>query len=156
MIAIFLVVKGLQHAAGIVSIFATLFSEAVLLPSVLAVIAPSLLVTVGASAINNWPMTMLGLISVENVMNTITLSEQNATILIFANIIGNNLGPHFFPLGSLAILMWLSVIRRKGLDIGLREYVKVGSILSIVQVVTASLILWIEVIVWGITMVPVT
>jgi arsenical pump membrane protein len=121
MIAIFLVVQG-----------------------VLSVLVPSLIVTVGASAMNNWPMTMLGLLSVEQAISTAGLGAQASTSLIFANIIGNNLGPHFFPLGSLAILMWLGTMRRKGLEISLREYLKVGSVLSLLEVVTASTILWLE------------
>jgi arsenical pump membrane protein len=69
--------------------------------------------------------------------------------LVFSNIIGNNLGPHFFPLGSLAILMWLEIIRRKGVNISLKEYLKVGATLSIAQVAIASMILWVELVVLG-------
>ncbi len=143
MIAIFLVVQGLRHA-GAVDFFATLFIDALTLPSVLSVLVPSLIVTVGASAMNNWPMTMLGLLSVKQAISSASLGPQASTSLIFANIIGNNLGPHFFPLGSLAILMWLGTMKRKGLEIRLREYLKVGSILSLAEVTTASTILWLE------------
>jgi arsenical pump membrane protein len=143
MIAIFLVVQGLRHA-GAIDFFAALFLASLNLPGVLSVLVPSLIVTVGASAMNNWPMTMLGLLSVEQAISTAGLGAQASTSLIFANIIGNNLGPHFFPLGSLAILMWLGTMRRKGLEISLREYLKVGSVLSLLEVVTASTILWLE------------
>jgi arsenical pump membrane protein len=143
MIAIFLVVQGLRHA-GAIDFFATLFIDALALPSVLSVLVPSLIVTVGASAMNNWPMTMLGLLSVKQEITSASLGPQASTSLIFANIIGNNLGPHFFPLGSLAILMWLGTMKRKGLEIRLREYLKVGSILSLAEVTTASTILWLE------------
>jgi arsenical pump membrane protein len=89
-------------------------------------------------------MTMLGLLSVKQAIGSASLGPQASTSLIFANIIGNNLGPHFFPLGSLAILMWLGTMKRKGLEIRLREYLKVGSILSLAEVTTASTILWLE------------
>lgn len=143
MLSIFLVVQGLRHA-GAVDFFAALFLDALALPSVLSVLVPSLIVTVGASAMNNWPMTMLGLLSVDEAMTLAALGPQAATTLIFANIIGNNLGPHFFPLGSLAILMWLGTMKRKGLEISFREYLKIGSILSLLEVATASTILWLE------------
>lgn len=143
MIAIFLVVQGLRNA-GAVTFYAVLFVKALALPSVLSVLVPSLLVTVSASAMNNWPMTFLGLLSIKDAIAINGLSAQASTGLIFANIIGNNLGPHFFPLGSLAILMWLGTMRRKGVTIRLIDYLKVGSILSIVEVATASLILWLE------------
>ncbi len=112
------------------------------LPSVLSVLVPSLIVTVGASFINNWPMTILGLLSIKQA--AVGLSGQALTGLIFSNIIGNNLGPHFFPLGSLAILMWLETMKRKGVNISLKSYLKVGAVLSIVEVTVASLVLWIE------------
>jgi arsenical pump membrane protein len=64
--------------------------------------------------------------------------------LIFSNLIGNNLGPHFFPLGSLAILMWLETMRRRGISISLKQYLKIGAILSIAEVGVASLVLWAE------------
>ncbi|RDE10766.1 MAG: arsenical efflux pump membrane protein ArsB [Candidatus Thorarchaeota archaeon] len=143
MVAIFLVVQGLRHA-GAVDFFAALFIGSVSLPSVLSILVPSLIVTIGASAMNNWPMTMLGLLSVDKAMVLAGLGPQASTSLIFANIIGNNLGPHFFPLGSLAILMWLGTMKRKGLEIGLKEYLKIGSILSLLEVTTASTILWLE------------
>ena len=73
---------------------------------------------------NNWPMTILGLMSIQNIASTVALSGQAFTGLVFSNIIGNNLGPHFFPLGSLAILMWLETMKRKGVNISLKELPK--------------------------------
>jgi len=143
MVSIFLVVQGLRHT-GAVDFFAYLFTKSLALPSFLSVLAPSLIVTVGASVMNNWPMTILGLLSIRQAASIANLNAQHLTSLIFSNVIGNNLGPHFFPLGSLAILMWLETMRRKGVTIRLVDYLKVGSILSILEVTMASLILWLE------------
>lgn len=143
MIGIFLVVQGLRHT-GAVEFFAYLFTKALLLPHFLSVLAPSMLVTIGASVMNNWPMTILGLLSIRHAMNSVSLNSQSLTSLVFSNVIGNNLGPHFFPLGSLAILMWLETMQRKGVKIRLRDYLKVGSAVSIIEVTVASLVLWME------------
>ncbi|MGQ9530927.1 MAG: ArsB/NhaD family transporter [Candidatus Bathycorpusculaceae bacterium] len=83
-----------------------------------------------ASAMNNWPITILSLLSIKQAASITNLNSQHLTSLIFSNIIGNNLGPHFFPLGSLAILMWLETMKRKGVKIRLIDYLKVGSALS--------------------------
>jgi Na+/H+ antiporter NhaD/arsenite permease-like protein len=40
-------------------------------------------------------------------------------------------------------------MKRKGVRIGLRDYLKVGSILSVVEVAVASLVLWIELSIFG-------
>jgi len=144
MVGILLVVQGLKHA-GAIQFYADAFVWCLTLPSFLSTLVPSLLVTVSASAMNNWPMTMLGLLSIQQAGVSYTLNSAGSTALIFANIIGNNLGPHFFPIGSLAILMWLNTMKRKGLNIRLVDYLRVGSVLSIVEVFAAAVILWVEV-----------
>jgi arsenical pump membrane protein len=143
MISIFLVVQGLRHT-GAVEFFAYLFIKALALPQFMSVLAPSIIVTVGASLMNNWPMTILGLLSIRHAANSASLNMQSITSLVFSNIIGNNLGPHFFPLGSLAILMWLETMRRKGVTVRLKDYLKVGSVVSILEVTVASIVLWLE------------
>ncbi len=148
MLSIFIVVQGLEHV-GLTEFLAGALVWGNSLPSAFSIIVPSLMVTVGASFMNNWPMTILGLLSIEQAAATVALSSPAMTGLVFSNIIGNNLGPHFFPLGSLAILMWLETMRRKGVNISLWSYLKVGAVLSIVEVVVASLVLWAEIALLG-------
>ena len=139
MLSIFIVVQGLE-SAGVTNLLASALTTTSKLPSALGVFAPSMVVTVGASFMNNWPMTILGLLSIQQA----AVTGPALTKLVFSNIIGNNLGPHFFPLGSLAILMWLEIMRRKGVSISLKEYLKVGATLSIAEVAIASAVLWAE------------
>jgi len=58
MLSIFLVVQGLE-TAGVTNLLASALVATSKLPSVLGVFAPSMVVTVGASFMNNWPMTIL-------------------------------------------------------------------------------------------------
>jgi arsenical pump membrane protein len=139
MFSIFIVVQGLA-TAGITNLLASALDSASKLPSVLGIFAPSMVVTVGASFMNNWPMTILGLLSIQN----IGAAGTQLTGLVFSNVIGNNLGPHFFPLGSLAILMWMETMRRRGVNISLMQYLKIGAVVSIAEVAVASLVLWLE------------
>jgi arsenical pump membrane protein len=139
MLSIFIVVQGLA-TAGITNLLASALQTTSQMPSALGIFCPSMVVTVGASFMNNWPMTILGMLSIEQIG---AVGAQH-TGLIFSNVIGNNLGPHFFPLGSLAILMWMETMRRKGVNISLKQYLKVGAVVSIVEVAVASLVLWAE------------
>jgi Na+/H+ antiporter NhaD/arsenite permease-like protein len=41
--------------------------------------------------------------------------------------------------------MWLETMRRKGVAIRLIDYLRVGSVVSILEVIAASLILWLEI-----------
>jgi len=143
MLSIFIVVNGLINA-GVVDFLVSALISTTALPAFLSILAPSLIVTVGASFMNNWPMTILGMFAIQHTAATTAIGGTALTGLVFSNIIGNNLGPHFFPLGSLAILMWLEVMRRKGVNISLKEYLKVGAAVSIAEVAVASLVLWLE------------
>ncbi|MBS7642369.1 hypothetical protein KEJ40_04315 [Candidatus Bathyarchaeota archaeon] len=147
MASIFIVVQGLKHI-GTIEFFKRIFLESLKLPGFLSILSPSLAVTVGASIMNNWPMTILGLLSIRDVLGY-GLDDHHIAGLVFSNIIGNNLGPHFFPLGSLAIIMWMETMRRKGLSIRLRDYLKVGSVVSIIEVTVSSIILWVEISILG-------
>ncbi len=149
MLSIFLVVQGLQHV-GVMEALASAFISITTLPALIGIIAASLLVTLGASFLNNWPMTILGMLSIRQAATTVAIAAPAMTGLVFSNIIGNNLGPHFFPLGSLAILMWMETMKRKGVNISLKSYLKVGAVLSIVEVLVASLVLWIEITYFGV------
>jgi arsenical pump membrane protein len=143
MLSIFLVVQGLEHA-GIVEMLSSALLQTSALPAFLGIFVPSLVVTVGASFINNWPMTILGLFGVQQAAAVAGLGGSAFSGLVFSNVIGNNLGPHFFPLGSLAILMWMECMRRKGVNISLKDYLKVGAVISIAEVLIASVVLWAE------------
>lgn len=139
MLCICLVVQGLE-TVGVTNIVASALQASSQLPAFLGIFGPSMVVTVGASFLNNWPMTILGLLSIQH----LGASGTQLTGLVFSNVIGNNLGPHFFPLGSLAILMWLETMRRRGVNISLKQYLKVGAVVSVVEVAVASLVLWAE------------
>jgi len=84
--------------AGAIDPYANFITRDLMLPSVLSLLVPSLIITVSASAVNNWPMTMLGLLSIEQASALSGLSADVASSLIFSNIIGNNLSPTSFPL----------------------------------------------------------
>ncbi len=136
-IGMYLVVYGLGNAwltATATGVLAWLASQG----TFVATIGTGFAVAVLASVMNNMPATLVGALAID----AAEVPAITRELMIYANIVGNDLGPKFTPIGSLATLLWLHVLAGKGQRISWGQYVRVGLILTPPVLLAALVALW--------------
>jgi len=122
-IGLYVVVYGLKNA-GLTDIIASWIEVLRTQGEVIAVIGTGFLSALISSIMNNMPTIMIMDIAIDKV------GYIGNEALVYANILGSNLGPKMTPIGSLATLLWLHVLAQKGVKIGWGEYMKVGLVVT--------------------------
>lgn len=119
-IGLYIVVFGLKNA-GLTEALAEFLLYFKPFGEQVYIIATGFTSAILSSVMNNMPTIM--------VMD-IAIAHTGDTALAYANILGSNLGPKMTPIGSLATLLWLHVLAKKGVKITWGEYMKVGLVIT--------------------------
>jgi len=132
-----IVVQGL-HDSGITALLGRALVVAGTTSPPAAIAAGVVGSAAGSNVINNLPMALVMVSTIHSLGVTGIIRSD----LIFGSILGCDLGPNLTHLGSLATLIWLLFLRRKGLNISALDYLRIGAIVTPPMLVTAVLGLW--------------
>lgn len=143
-LGMYLVVYGLRNA-GLTDYLARLLDILGRHGVVAASVGTGFVAAALSSVMNNLPTTLIGALAISH---TQELSPRVHEAMIYANIIGCDLGPKLTPIGSLATLLWLHVLNRKGTAISAGTYMRIGATITppVLLIVLLTLAGWLSVV----------
>ncbi|EOC7417423.1 arsenic transporter [Campylobacter upsaliensis] len=133
---IVIVVFGLNNM-GLVGLLAKGLKHFDTLPLFAQIFSVGISSSLGSSVINNLPMVMLGDLALKDSSNA----------LIFAHLLGCNVGAKLTPIGSLATLLWLFSLKRYGISISFLQYMLVALLIVPFVLFFGLLGLWVYMII---------
>jgi len=113
--------------AGVTASLAELYAAT---PAPLATVGA--IAAVGSALIDNHPMALLHSLTLQGAPDP----------LVFAALVGGDLGPRLLPIGSLAGLLWMHQLRRQDVTVPLRTFVTVGAVVTIPSLIASLAVLW--------------
>jgi arsenical pump membrane protein len=140
--ALALLIKGLDNA-GVTKLIADELIKLANSGTLQALFSVTLGTAIGSNLMNNWSMMMVSVASLAN------LSPGFDRVLVYGAIMGADLGPNIAIFGSLSSMLWLILLRERGLDIHPVQFLKLGLMVTPVLLIVGVLSLYLCSLIWG-------
>ena len=125
-LGMYLVVYGLRNA-GLTNYLTNLLNHCAQYGVWGAALGTGFITAILSSIMNNLPTVLVGALAIDATTTTGVMREA----MVYANVIGADLGPKITPIGSLATLLWLHVLDGKNIHIDWGYYFRVGIVLTL-------------------------
>ena len=125
-LGMYLVVYGLRNA-GLTAYLTALLDRCAAHGIWGAALGTGVITAILSSIMNNMPTVLVGALAIDATSAHGAVREA----MVYANVIGADLGPKITPIGSLATLLWLHVLSTKRIRISWGHYFRVGVLLTL-------------------------
>jgi arsenical pump membrane protein len=136
----FVLVRGVENL-GLTQAFGALLLNLTGQSTLGAVASTAVGTALGANLVNNVPMALI-MVSAIRAQSALPTPLHNGAV--YAAIFGADLGPNLTTVGSLATMLWLLILRRKGLEVSTKEYLKLGLTVVPVMLLGGVLLIWLQ------------
>ncbi len=130
---VFLVVVGLR-GVGVVDRLSSVY-QAMPVGSGRAIGVVGVMSALGSALVDNHPMSIL---------NMMALGGHGGSRPLLAALVGGDIGPRLLPIGSLAGLLWMDLLRRQGVEIPIGKFVRLGTLVLLPTLTISLALLWLS------------
>nr|WP_309570014.1 arsenical efflux pump membrane protein ArsB [Deinococcus sp.] len=138
-LAMYTVVYGLR-GAGVTGAYGSWLQGWAARGTLSAVLASGLSVAGLSAGLNNLPALLTAILGIQGS----GVGGHARQALAYGALVGADMGPKLTPIGSLATLLWLHVLKGRGLNVSWGDYLRAGLVLTPPVLLVGLIALWLR------------